>query len=251
VAEDPITPICDIVGLRALSRAVLAASAGLACAVAAPVHANREEANDRIGLDAYARGRLAEDDGALLAAVSAYREAVSLDPGNLEVIRRGYRQAVLAGDKTLALNAAHGLEKAGELPRDGVVLLLIEAVDKGRWADARTMIDRLDAEQNLAFLVPFMRSWVSMRDGPYDPPVVPAAEPYALFAIRYLEEQLLLQRLALGDTKGAAEAYAQAMERKTSLGPQERWIMAARFERLGRHDLALKLVIDEDRKSVV
>ena len=223
----------------------MAALVGVACATAVPAHASREDVNDAPGLDAYARGRLAEADGALGAAASAYREAVSLDPDNIEIIRRGYRQAVMAGDKVLALKAAHGLDKAGELPRDGVVLLLVEAIDKGRWTDAASLIDRLDSEQNLAFLVPFMRSWVSMRDGPYDPPVVPAAEPYALFAIRYLEEQLLLQRLVLGDAGGAAEAYAQTKERKTALGLEERWIVAARFERLGQHDLALELAADD------
>lgn len=193
-------------------------------------------------LDAYAHARLAEADRALLAAATAYREAIALDPGSIEVAARGYRQAVLAGDKALALRAARILDAAGQLPRDGTVLLLIDALDRRRWEEANALVNRLESEANLAFLVPFMRSWISLSDHPYDPPVVPLDAPYAVFAVRYLEEQLLLQRLALGDRDGLADAYAEAKERRIGFGPEERWLIAARLAKLGRRDLAIDLL---------
>jgi len=197
---------------------------------------------ESVRLDAYARARLAEADQALPEAASAYREAVALDPHSVEVAARGYRQAVLAGDKALALRTARILDTAGQLPRDGTVLLLIDALDRRKWEEAKALVERLEKEGNLAFLVPFMRSWVSLADRPYDPPVVPLDAPYAVFAVRYLEEQLLLQRLALGDRKGLGDAYDEAKERRIGFGLEERWRIAARLVKLGRRDLALDLL---------
>lgn len=180
----------------------------------------------------------------MTAAADAYREAVSLDPDSVVVAHRSYRQAVLAGDKALALRSAHNLDAVGMLPRDGTVLMLIDALDRRKWKDASVLVDRLEKEENLAFLVPFMRSWLSMKSGPYDPPVVPVSKSYAVFAVRYMEEQLLLQRLAMGDAEGARDAYVQAKARKTAFGTEERWGLAARFERLGQRDIAEELLRD-------
>ncbi|TNE42062.1 MAG: tetratricopeptide repeat protein [Sphingomonadales bacterium] len=209
----------------------------------APAFASREPVDMSVmQLDSYARARLAEADGALVSAASAYREAVKLDPASVEVAGRGYRQAVLAGDKALALQTAHILDAAGRLPRDGVVVLLIDAMERRKWHEASVLVDRLESETNLAFLVPFMRSWVSLAERSYDPPVVPLDASYAVFAVRYLEEQLLLQRLALGDRAGLDDAYAQAKGRKVAFGPEERAMIAARFAGLGREDLALDIL---------
>jgi len=210
-----------------------------------PANAAREQVADaEVDLNAYARARLAEADRSLAAAASAYREAVSLDPDSVVVAHRSYRQAVLAGDKALALQSAHNLDAAGLLPRDGTVLLLIDALDRRKWKEASALVDRLEEEANLAFLVPFMRSWLSMKSGPYDPPIVPASQSYAVFAVRYMEEQLLVQRLALGEVEGARDAYEQAKARKTVFGDEERWMMAARFEKFGQRDIAEELMRD-------
>ena len=146
-------------------------------------------------LQAYAEARMAEGEGALQAAARAYEQALTLDPSSHDVANRAYRQAVLAGDKSLALRAARTLEMSGMLPPDGTVLLLADAMDRGKWKEAASLVGRIEREGNFAFIVPFMQSWVSMKDGPYDPPVVPVDKPYAVFAVRYLEEQLLWQRL--------------------------------------------------------
>ncbi|MEZ5713498.1 MAG: tetratricopeptide repeat protein [Sphingobium sp.] len=223
----------------ALCVAVLAG--GLLPAVPAWAMRDRDDDTD-LRLNAYARARMAEGDRALLDAISAYRDAIEDDPSSIEVAQRSYRQAVLAGDKMLALKSAHSLDEVGLLPRDGTVLLLIDAIDRKNWKEAALIVDRLEAEENLAFLVPFMRSWLSLEDKPYDPPVVPLAESYASFAVRYLEEQLLLQRLVLGDAAGAREAYTHAVRRKTAFGTRERWMMAARFMALDERGVATSLL---------
>lgn len=192
-------------------------------------------------LDAYVQARMLEGDRALQAAARAYAQATQLDPASTDVAQRAYRQALLAGDRALALNAARTLDDASILPPDGTVLLLVDALDRGKWKEARALIARIENEGNFSFIVPFMQSWVSMKDGPYDPPVVPVDKPYAVFAVRYTEEQLLLQRLALGDGGGAADTYRQARARGTAFGPTQTAAIAARFGALGQADLAQEL----------
>lgn len=204
---------------------------------------------ERQRLGAYVQARVAESDGALGAAAQAYGQALGLDPASADVANRAYRQAVLAGDRVLALKAVRVLDAAGVLPPDGTVLLLSDALDRAKWKEARSLIGRIEREGNFGFIVPFMQSWVSMKDGPYDPPVVPVDKPYAVFAVRYLEEQLLVQRLALGDGAGAADSYAQARARGTVFGPDQREAMAARFAALGRDDLARDLRTEGTSKA--
>ena len=194
-------------------------------------------------LDVYARARLAEADGDLASASVAYAEALRLDPASQPVSRRSYRLAVMAGDRALALRAAHSLDAAGALPRDGTVLLLIEALDAGRWDRARLLTDRIEGEGNLAFLTPFLRSWIAQRSGGAAVgPVIPMDKPHAVFAQRYRVEQELLLALARDDRAGAVEAYAQAARSGTGLGAQERTLLAGQFDRLGERGIALALL---------
>lgn len=193
-------------------------------------------------LDAYVHGRLAEADGALAASVGAYAQALALDPDSPEIGERGFRQAVLAGDKALALRAAQRLEADGALPRDGTVLLLVDALDHERWDKASALTDRIEGERNLAFLAPFLRSWISLHRGPFVAPVVPADQPYAAFAIRYRNEQALMMAFARKDRAGALEAFRLMADDGLALGAQERAIIAARLADMGERSTALSLM---------
>ena len=196
-------------------------------------------------LDAYARARLAEIDRALPEATAAYGEAAKIDPASVAVARRGYRQAVLAGDKPLALLTAHNLDKAGQLSRDGSVLLLADMLDRRQWQAAAVRIDRLEAEGNLAFLAPLMRGWLSLAQGRFVPPVQPGEESPAAFGNRYRAEQLLLLAVARGDREGLDEAYANAVAAVDGFDTEERAVLAVRLAKLGRRDLALRLLAQE------
>ncbi len=198
------------------------------------------------GLHAYARARLAEIDRAMPVATTAYRQAVALDPGSVEIARRGYRQAVLAGDRALALTTARTLDAAGQLSRDGSVLLLASALERRRWDEAGGWIDRLEMEGNLAFLAPFMRSWVSLAQGRYAPPEKVPEESLAAFGNRYWAEQRFLLALARGDKTELDDAFAGVRELTDDFGAEQQAITAVRLDGLGRRDLALQLLAHED-----
>ncbi len=200
-------------------------------------------------LDAYVRARLAEIDRALPDATAAYKEAATIDPDSLDVARRGYRQAVLAGDKQLALLAARTLDKGGQLSRDGSVLLLADMLDRRQWQEAAARIERLEAEGNLAFLAPLMRSWLSLAQGEFVPPVQPGDDSPAAFGNRYRAEQLLLLSLARGEREGLDEAYANAVAAAGGFGAEEQAILAVRLAKLGRRDLALRLLEQEENAA--
>jgi len=126
------------------------------------------------------------------------------------------------------------------------VLLLIDAIDRRKYDEARSFADRIEREENLSFVAPFARSWLSVVDGPYDPPVIAIAKPQAAFALRYQGEQVLLQRLALNDAPGARDAYVQMKAAQTPFGVEERWMIADRFAALGHRDIAKELLCDGD-----
>jgi len=195
-------------------------------------------------LHPYAQARLAEIDRAMPRAVAAYREALAADPGSVDVARRGYRQAVLAGDRPLALAAARLLDAAEQLSRDGSVLLLADALDRRQWNEAAARIDRLETEGNLAFLAPFMRGWLSLAQKRYSPPEPVPDDASAAFGNRYRAEQLLLLALARGDRNGLDQAYADAADGIEDMGAEEQAMIAARLVKLGRRDLAERLLAE-------
>ena len=195
-------------------------------------------------LHPYAQARLAEIDRAMPRAVAAYREALAADPGSVDVARRGYRQAVLAGDRPLALAAARLLDAAEQLSRDGSVLLLADALDRRQWNEAAARIDRLETEGNLAFLAPFMRGWLSLAQKRYSPPEPVPDDASAAFGNRYRAEQLLLLALARGDRDGLDQAYADAADGIEDMGAEEQAMIAARLVKLGRRDLAERLLAE-------
>lgn len=227
---------CRSAGRRGLAPVALLAL--LSAGWSLPAAASRGAAPDVGALEVYARARLAEADGNLAVATGAYARALTLAPDSAEVSRRSYRLAVLAGDKALALRAAHRLDAAGTLPRDGTVLLLIDALDRGQHDRAVLLTDRIESEGNLAFLAPFLRSWIALSGGAYTPPEGAADKPYTSFVQRYRPEQELLLALAQGNRVGAAGAYADFARRGVAFGAQERAVLAARLARLDEPELA-------------
>lgn len=157
-------------------------------------------------LGAYAVGRLAEAEGKPLLSAGAFRLALDGDPSSATIARRSYRQALIAGDMPLALRSLRVLEKQDAMPRDGLVLLLIDAFARRDYAGARTIADKMGEAEQLAFIAPFARSWASVGDGPYDPPVIATGDSFAAYALRHVDEQMKLQRQALDDNKAAKNA---------------------------------------------
>jgi Flp pilus assembly protein TadD len=163
----------------------------------------------------YARGRLADSEGALGLAASSYRAALAQDPTSIEIARRSYFQALESGDMPLALNAAKLLDGQGLLPRDGTLLMIGDALNRKDWAAARTWTDRLETEVNFAFLAPIVQSWISLGEGAYVAPTIDPKDRFAALANRYVDEHVALQALARRDAASAVPAMRRALSFRT------------------------------------
>ena len=193
-------------------------------------------------LGAYLIGRLAEADNMPTVAASAYRRALESDPASAEIARRSYRQAILAGDMALALRCVQSLRQQEMLPSDAMLLLAINGLSRKDYAAALRTADLMVGADQLSFMVPYVRSWASVGRGPYDPPVLAMAEPFAAYAMRHLDEQLMWQRLAMGDGAGAREALAAVRAKGLGLSTQMREELALRFAAAGQVPAALSLL---------
>lgn len=201
---------------------------------------------DKPALNAYARARLADGDGVLDVAVKGYAEAMAADPDNPVLALRTYRQALEAGDAALALRSARVLDQAGVLPRDGTLLFALDALGRKDWPAARKLADRLKAEENFAFLAPFLTSWISTVDRPYGAPVADEKSQFGTLTARYLDEHIALQTLALGDVAGAKPAILRALAVQTSTMVGLRIALSNRLAALGQREDAISLLTLDD-----
>ena len=117
----------------------------------------------------YVRARAADAAGMSDLAAMQYAAALDEAPDNLALALRTYRQAAVAGDRQLALKTARVLDKAGALPPDGRLLILIDNVTAKDWVAARATVARIEQEQAFAFLAPIMRGWIAFGSGEPDP----------------------------------------------------------------------------------
>jgi tetratricopeptide (TPR) repeat protein len=195
---------------------------------------------DAPALNAYARARLADGDGALGIAVLNYKEALGDDPANPVVAFRSYRQAVQGGDMVLALKSARVLDAAGVLPKDGTILLTVDALLRKDWAAARILSTRIESQENFAFLTPILNSWISTANGTYAPPLSVSDKKFASLTSRYMDEHLALQALSRGDVDAAIPAIDRALSLRTNPLIGLRIVFAARLAQLGRKDKALE-----------
>ncbi|WP_313808960.1 tetratricopeptide repeat protein [Sphingobium sp.] len=197
-------------------------------------------------LHAYMRGRLADGDGVPGLALSSYRAALDEDPASPQVARRSYFQAIISGDMTLALRSAALLESDGLLPRDGTLLQIADALNRKDWPGARLLVDRMVVEGNFAFLAPIMRSWISVGEGRYAPPVIDSADRFASLAKRYLDEHLAFQALRKGDMESAKAAINRALALRTGEMAELRLLFAGQLAARGARADALALLPEDE-----
>lgn len=193
-------------------------------------------------LHAYMRGRLADGDGAPGLALSSYRQALGQDPASLVIARRSYFQALISGDRLLALKSATLLESDGLLPRDGTLLQIGDALSHKDWAAAQRLVDRLATEGNFAFLAPIIRSWISVGEGRYAPPAVDPNDRFVSLARRYADEHLALQALGRGDLATAEPAINRALAMRIGESADMRLLFAGQLAGRGARTQALALL---------
>lgn len=202
-------------------------------------------------LHAYARGRLADSDGAPSLALRNYRDALADDPDSLAIARRSYFQGLISGDMPLAMRSAALLDRRGVLPRDGTLLFLCDALNRKDWREARDLTDRLVKEVNFGFIAPIVRSWIAVGEGKPVARDVVTTDRFAALGQRYIDEHVAFQAFGRGDVEQGLAASNRAL----ALSPEQmsglRLSFAAQLLRLGARSQALALLPQDEADYAV
>ncbi|RJT25176.1 hypothetical protein D5I55_07000 [Chakrabartia godavariana] len=192
------------------------------------------------------QARAADASGAGDAALRAYSAALIAEPGNAVIANRALRQAIENGDRKLALDAARQLETAGALPADVPLLLLGERLQTGDISGARDQAARIEADGNLAFLLPVLNGWIA----------VAARQPAALSAfdgarksglgVGLVNQQRAFAELAAGNPD-AGIALIKSIVPSDGRPGFARLLGAATLQRKGRAAAALDMLEGSDQ----
>ncbi len=219
----PITRICS-----ALSLALLAGSA-------------TARQPEQSALLAYVQARNAAAQGESEAAVAAYAAAIRAEPDNVRIASRAFREAVAAGDRALAIEAALQLHRAQDLPADAVLLLIGHYLQLRKPADAAALVAQLERESEFAPFLPFLRGWIGLA----------TQDPLAAEAIKGTDANDLGSSITL-EQRGFISLLSgrkiEALSLLRSGGPSNgrsgttRILAAATLQKLGEMDLAHAMV---------
>ncbi len=145
--------------------------AAIALLLVAPAGATRRDpapaAAEISTFTRYVRARAADAAGRADFAAAQYAMLLALSPTDPALATRAYRQAMLAGDRGLALDAAVRLDAARLAPPDARLLFVADAVARRDWKAASGYVDAVEREEAFGFLVPVLRAWIAFgaRDG--------------------------------------------------------------------------------------
>lgn len=216
MAEVQITRICNLC-FCALVVAGLAAS---------PALANRDDSAS--ALNRFVEGRLAESSNALHAAAAIYAESLKKQPDNALLAGKAYVSAIEVGDFDLAVKAVRTLQLRGKAEPEMPLLLYAEAFAQRDWKGADLAIVELDALKNFAFMQPFLEAWLETARGQNATASLSQAQTSAT-AKYYLEEQLILNKLARGQEREAIGLIAALVQRNDPRMTPIRVIAARHF----------------------
>ena len=209
---------------------------------AAPAGATLDETS---ALAAYVRARAADSSGAAELSARNYGAALALAPQNEVLATRALSQAIAAGDRTLALQAARTLDAAGKLAPDGRLLLVGEAFRTKQWKEAGRQIDRLEQDEVFSFMTPLLRAWLAQGSGKGDPLKLLAGTSGNALAATYAAEHRPLLLLAGGKAKDGAAALAPLLQDESIRSQRLRVAAAATLVRKGLRKEALALLEGE------
>lgn len=193
----------------------------------------------------YAAGRMADLDGASAVAAAAYADALLVLPSDGALALRAYRQAIEAGDRTIALNAARTLDLQNALPADATLLLFTERLARRDWSGAQGMLDRLDPKVGLGFLVPVLRAWAEYGAGSGDPLATLAVPEKDSLILSYAREHAALMLIARGAFE-EGQATVAALATPDARGIALRLAAAAQLASKGKKPAALDLLKGDD-----
>lgn len=193
----------------------------------------------------YAAGRMADLDGASAVAAAAYADALLVLPSDGALALRAYRQAIEAGDRTIALNAARTLDLQNALPADATLLLFTERLARRDWSGAQGILDRLDPKVGLGFLVPVLRAWAEYGAGSGDPLATLAVPEKDSLILSYAREHAALMLIARGAFE-QGHATVASLATPDARGIALRLAAAAQLASKGKKPAALDLLKGDD-----
>lgn len=215
-AEVQIIRICNLV-LGAFVVTGLAAS---------PAQASRGD--NSAALNRFVEARLAQSSKDLQAAAAIYAESLKEQPDNALLAGKAYVSAVEAGDFDLAVKAVRTLQLRGKAEPEMPLLLYAEAFAQRDWKAADLAIVELDALKNFAFMLPFLETWLQTARGRDASASLSGAQTNAT-AKYYLEEQLILNKLANRQEREAIGLIAALVQRNDPRMAPVRVIAARHF----------------------
>ncbi|MDT9597527.1 tetratricopeptide repeat protein [Sphingosinicella rhizophila] len=181
-------------------------------AMVVPAVAAHASVEDSEVLAAYVQARAADASGALGQSARLHGAALALDPNNKILAARTLRQAIAAGDRPLAVQAARILDKAGELAPDGRMLVMAEALRRKQWKEAGLQIDGIEEDEVFSFLTPLLRGWLAFGARKGDPLAFLNQASTNALADAYAAEHRPLLLLARGKKEGVAELAKAASD---------------------------------------
>ncbi len=193
----------------------------------------------------YAAGRMADLDGASAVAAAAYADALLVLPSDGALALRAYRQAIEAGDRAIALNAARTLDLQNALPADATLLLFTERLARRDWSGAQGILDRLDPKVGLGFLVPVLRAWAEYGAGSGDPLATLAVPEKDSLILSYAREHAALMLIARGAFE-EGQASVATLATPDARGIALRLAAAAQLASKGKKPAALDLLKGDD-----
>ena len=215
-AEVQIIRICNL-GLGALVVAGLAASPALA-----------SRGDSASALNRFVEARLAESSHELQAAAAIYAESLKEQPDNVLLAGKAYVSAIAAGDFDLAVKAVRTLQLRGKADPEMPLLLYAEAFAQRDWKGADLAIVELDALKNFGFMQPFLEAWLETAKG-RDATASLSRVQTSATAKYYLEEQLILNKLARRQERDAIGLIAALVQRNDPRMAPIRVIAARHF----------------------
>ncbi len=232
--EDPIIPTCN----RLLSFAIVAALPLGQLGASTPPIAERDR------LATYVEARTADSLGDERRAASLFVALARADPGNRTLTRRAIGSAIDAGDTRLAIEVARSLP-VETLALDARLLLVADALRRGKSAEAITLVEGKGVDGDGYFLAPLLRGWAEQASGGDGAVLLNnlgSETPLAAFVGEQRAAMLLSSRRIEEARALIAPALDAAGGRETRL----RLAFAAMLARGGARDEAQKLLVGED-----
>ncbi len=193
----------------------------------------------------YVRARAAQARGEPDEAARSFAQALAAEPGNQVLAAEALRQAMQAGDWTLARSAAATLDRAGALPAEGLLWSLADAARRNDWRAARAVTERIGANGAFPFLLPVARAWIAFAERGHDP-IALLANPPDEAARSYWDEHRALLLLATKQEAPGAAAIAEVAKGGGGRAQRIRLAGAARLAQLGERKAAADLLTGDD-----